>query len=150
MAEILSPQFGLIHQELEALKLVECGLNTDEKVEKGLINNLEFMKGLFELDLSHNTGIELQKLLKSLNKHLDHLETLSLSHCELSKHNLEPVSDSIEELESPSMGLSSLERLDLSNSFDNPQDVAILATIPCLSSVKFLNLEACELDKESL
>jgi hypothetical protein len=27
LAEILSPRFGLIHEELESLKLVECGLN---------------------------------------------------------------------------------------------------------------------------
>jgi hypothetical protein len=78
------------------------------------------MSGLFELDLSHNSGIELPKLLKSLNKHLNHLESLSLSHCGLSKHNLEPVLDSIEEWESPPTGLSILDRLDLSYSFENP------------------------------
>lgn len=141
---MLDPAFGLVSQSLESLLLVQCDLSK-AVFKKAVVKNLKHMKDLYELDLSHNDlGQEPHLLLGSLHKELNNLETFSAVGC-----GFRDMLCLYPAMKEEGMGLSNLLRLDLSNSFDDPDQVRVLAESPCMESLKFLKLKNCCLNNAS-
>ena len=61
---ILSEEFGLIQESLETLNLVNIGA-TKVPQQMTLIQSLHRMPGLYEIDLSENSGIKLDAFLNA-------------------------------------------------------------------------------------
>ena len=101
---------------------------------------------LFELEVSENAGIQVDKLLQYIQtcSNMESLQTLMAAQCSVSPAP-QPIDSTL-----GGEKLHLLSRLDVSGSLREPEQLIFLTESPALSTLNYLNLSQCSIDEGSL